>query len=209
MRRKPHCSVRTAITFGWHDPCGRLRRAAGAVVSAEENETVGLNRILVVEDEQTFADNLRAYLSRRAPEVRIALDAETALRAAEDFAPDLVLMDYALGSDDGLQVLEKIRRRRPACHALLMTGHPSDEIFRSAGPLGVSAVLFKPFSFAELNAALASSHPLTEIGAPAIDRRVADRRSCALAPSAPSRFFCGLAARAERRCSPGRRAGDR
>jgi CheY-like chemotaxis protein len=167
------------------------------------------SRILVVDDEPVFADNLRSFLSRDCPDVRVALDAQEALRTAEAFAPDLVLMDCRLGNSDGIAVLDRIRAgRRQHCRALLMTAHPSQDVLEAADAIGVSTVLSKPFSFAELRDAMRSSQVPSELPQQAKDRRKADRRHCELPSSAPARFFDGLMARLERRRNGGRRSTD-
>lgn len=169
------------------------------------------NKILVVEDEVTFADNLREYLARNTGEVRVALDAASALQVAEDFLPDLVLLDYALGSDNGLTVLDRMRSSQPGCQALLMTAHPSDDIVREAGNRGVSAVLFKPFSFAELKEAMTHCQPMAEARVTETyfhERRVNDRRRCDLAETAPVRFLARMSGHREARQSRGRRLSD-
>lgn len=167
------------------------------------------SRILVVEDETIFADNLRDFLSRACPDVRVAHDAPTALRTAEDFAPDFVLMDCRLGDCSGIEVLERIRANRRDCRALLMTAHPSQDVLQAANAIGVSTVLFKPFSFAELRDAMRSSRAPGSDENPQLERRQGERRHCDLPPSSPTRFFEGLLARLERRGSRrGRRSGD-
>ena len=49
-------------------------------------------RILIVEDEEVLAENLKTYLSRQSADVRIACDASHALAMAESFAPDVVVL---------------------------------------------------------------------------------------------------------------------
>ena len=166
------------------------------------------SRILVVDDEPVFADNLRDYLSRGGPDVRVAHDAQSALEAAADFSPEIVLMDCRLGASDGIAVLDRIRLDRPACRALLMTAHPSEDVIHAADALGVSTVLFKPFSFAELRDAMLACQAPTGVLAEIPERRVAERRQCELPSSSPTRFLQGLRARFERRGEHGRRASD-
>lgn len=117
-------------------------------------------RVLVIEDERPFADNLRDFLlSRKVDEVRVAFDAAGAIKAVEGFEPEFVLVDYALGLDDGLLVLDEIRSRHPRCRALLMTAHPHDSVQRAARERGITTVLDKPFSFADLCSAMSRCEP--------------------------------------------------
>jgi DNA-binding response OmpR family regulator len=50
-------------------------------------------RILIIEDGAVLAENLKTFLGRRATDIRIALDAETAMEILQSFAPDLRVLD--------------------------------------------------------------------------------------------------------------------
>lgn len=167
-----------------------------------------VSRILVVDDEPVFADNLRDYLSRSSPDVRVAHDAQTALMTATDFSPEIVLMDCRLGAADGIAVLDRIRAERPDCRALLMTAHPREDVIRAADALGVSTVLSKPFSFAELRDAMLACQVPTGSLEGFQERRIGERRQCEEASDSPTGFLQGLSARLERRVKGGRRNSD-
>jgi two-component system, OmpR family, response regulator MprA len=66
-------------------------------------------RVLVVEDDTAIADVLRRTLRQEGHEVRAAYDGVEALQAAEEFAPDLVVLDLGLPRLDGVEVLKRIR----------------------------------------------------------------------------------------------------
>ncbi|MEX3772625.1 response regulator [Pseudomonas sp. MYb118] len=108
-----------------------------------------LNKVLVVEDEQLLAENLKDYLQAQELDVRIAHDGATGIGEAEQFAPDVMVFDYRLPDMEGFEVLEAVRQNR-TCHFVLITGHPTAEVCERAHQLGVSHVLFKPFPMAEL-----------------------------------------------------------
>ncbi|MHC8367452.1 response regulator [Pseudomonas sp. ZT5P21] len=108
-----------------------------------------LNKVLVVEDEQLLAQNLKDYLQAQTLDVRIAHDGATGIGEAEGFAPDVMVFDYRLPDMEGFEVLDAVRRNRN-CHFVLITGHPTAEVCERARQLGVSHILFKPFPLAEL-----------------------------------------------------------
>ncbi|VVN66700.1 response regulator [Pseudomonas fluorescens] len=108
-----------------------------------------LNKVLVVEDEQLLAENLKDYLQAQALDVRIAHDGATGIGEAELFEPDVMVFDYRLPDMEGFEVLDAVRRNRK-CHFVLITGHPTAEVCERARQLGVSHILFKPFPMAEL-----------------------------------------------------------
>jgi PleD family two-component response regulator len=49
-------------------------------------------RILTIEDGAVLAENLKTFLGRRATDIRIALDAETAMEILHSFAPDMGML---------------------------------------------------------------------------------------------------------------------
>jgi len=108
-----------------------------------------VNRVLVVDDEQTLAQNLQAYLQAQGLEVHVAHDGASGIEQAERLAPQVIVLDYRLPDMEGFQVLETVRKNRQ-CHFVLITAHPTAEVRERAAELGVTHVLFKPFPLAEL-----------------------------------------------------------
>ncbi|MDN7140012.1 response regulator [Pseudomonas sp. JQ170] len=108
-----------------------------------------VNTVLVVDDEQTLAGNIQAYLEAQGLNVHVAYDGETAIGEAERTQPDVIVLDYRLPDMEGFQVLETVRQRRD-CHFVLITAHPTAEVRERATQLGVSHILFKPFPLTEL-----------------------------------------------------------
>src|SRR5829696_5066691 len=66
-------------------------------------------RVLVVEDDEAIADVLRRSLRAEGHEVRSAGDGAEALTAAEQFIPDLVVLDLGLPRLDGMEVCRRLR----------------------------------------------------------------------------------------------------
>lgn len=142
--------------------------------------------LLLVEDEEPLAENLQAFLSKRCVQVRVAASVDEALATLSDFTPDFAVVDYSLAGRNGLQLLDLIHGRHPGCRAVMITGHPSDEVLRGASSRGVLDVLFKPFPLGDLEQALARSRtagPARPAAAPwsaesplQRDRRSSERR---------------------------------
>ncbi|VVM44429.1 Regulator of RpoS [Pseudomonas fluorescens] len=108
-----------------------------------------VNKVLVVEDEQLLAQNLKDYLEAQGLDVRMAHDGATGIGLAERFAPDVMVFDYRLPDREGFEVLDAVRQNGK-CHFVLITGHPTAEVCERARQKGVSHILFKPFPLAEL-----------------------------------------------------------
>lgn len=108
-----------------------------------------VNTVLVVDDEQTLAGNIQAYLEAQGLDVHVAHDGESAIGLAARIEPRVTVLDFRLPDMEGFQVLETMRQRRD-CHFVLITAHPTAEVRERANQLGVSHILFKPFPLAEL-----------------------------------------------------------
>jgi DNA-binding response OmpR family regulator len=112
-------------------------------------------RILIVEDEEVLGDNLKAYLDRRATEVRIVRDGEHAVEILESFTPDAIVMDFRLPGMNGVDTyVEMMRDKATKIACVMITGEPTDDLSRNASASGIRSVLPKPFSFCELMAQL-------------------------------------------------------
>jgi DNA-binding response OmpR family regulator len=109
------------------------------------------HRILVVEDEQVLAQNVKTYLGRRSADVRIARDGRRAMEMIASFTPDVVVLGYQLSGENGLQIYtEMVRHRTHPMGCVMITGYPLEKITQSANKLGIHYLLSKPFSLAEL-----------------------------------------------------------
>src|SRR4051794_35959213 len=67
-------------------------------------------RILVVEDNQDTARMMRVLLKDQGYEVKLAFAGREAVRVAEGFRPDVVLLDLTLPDLSGSEVAEELRR---------------------------------------------------------------------------------------------------
>jgi two-component system NtrC family response regulator len=100
--------------------------------------------VLVVDDEPLVRWSLGEALKQRGYEVLEAGDGRQALACA-DTGADLAILDYKLPDTDGLALLEEIRRRRPACRIMLLTGYRTDELVSAAHAGGAFRVCGKPY----------------------------------------------------------------
>jgi DNA-binding response OmpR family regulator len=106
-------------------------------------------RVLVVEDDEAIADVLRRSLRAEGHEVRSAADGVEALRAAEEFAPDLVVLDLGLPRLDGLEVAKRLRADSDV-PILMLTARTETEDRVEGLDSGADDYLPKPFERAEL-----------------------------------------------------------
>lgn len=113
-------------------------------------------RILVVDDHEDAADLLREYLEAFGSTIRVAHDGATALRIAEEFQPELALVDIGLPAMDGYQLAHALRERPhdPNLRVVAITGY-SRNLEREREEAAVfDAYLVKPVRAEKLTAVL-------------------------------------------------------
>ncbi len=107
------------------------------------------HKILVVDDEVTLLNSLRAYLEGEGYVVRTATDGRAALQEARNFQPDVVVLDIMLPEIDGLEVLRQIRLSSNV-YVVMLTAR-ADEADKVIGlGMGADDYVTKPFSPREL-----------------------------------------------------------
>jgi two-component system, OmpR family, response regulator MprA len=105
--------------------------------------------VLVVEDDAEIADVLRRSLRQEGHEVRTAGDGVEALDAAEEFIPDLVVLDLGLPRLDGVEVCRRIRSESDV-PILILTARSDTEDRVEGLDSGADDYLVKPFERSEL-----------------------------------------------------------
>jgi two-component system response regulator MprA len=106
-------------------------------------------RVLVVEDDEAIADVLRRTLRQEGHDVRSAVDGREALGAANEFVPDLVILDLGLPGLDGIEVCRRLREASDVPILILTARSELDD--RVVGlDAGADDYLVKPFERQEL-----------------------------------------------------------
>jgi len=108
-----------------------------------------MTKILVVDDEPQILRALRINLKAHGYEVAVAVDGESALRAAAATTPDLVILDLGLPDMDGSEVIEGLRgwTRAPI---LVLSGRAASNDKIQALDAGADDYVTKPFDIGEL-----------------------------------------------------------
>jgi len=120
-------------------------------------------RVLLVDDEEAITAHLAPFLERAGFTVAVAADGETALRRAEDFTPDLIVLDVLMPRLDGREALRRLRQSGNWTPVILLTqvGSPSERAM--ALDEGADDYLNKPFEpyelVARIRAVLRRSRP--------------------------------------------------
>jgi len=115
-------------------------------------------RVLVVEDNVDAAQSLAMLLQVSGHQVRMAHTGPTALEAALDYRPNVVLLDISLPEMDGYEVAKRIRQQ-PVLHNVVlvaMTGYGRDADRQRSQEVGFNAHLVKPVDFDKVQEILAT-----------------------------------------------------
>jgi DNA-binding response OmpR family regulator len=115
-------------------------------------------RLLLVEDDEHLGRAMQTGLSQQGYAVDWLQDGVAAELAARDGNYDAILLDIGLPRQDGLQMLQSLRRSGFAAPILIITAR--DEIHDRVQGLdsGADDFIVKPFDMAELGARLRAAH---------------------------------------------------
>ena len=109
-------------------------------------------QVLVVDDNVDAAQSLGLLLEMSGNAVRLAYDGPSALQAAIDYRPDVVLLDIGLPGLDGFEVAQQIRCQVALKGMVLvaLTGYGQDTDRQRSQDAGFDYHLVKPASFDEI-----------------------------------------------------------
>jgi two-component system, OmpR family, KDP operon response regulator KdpE len=136
-----------------------------------------VTRVLIVDDEPQILRALRINLTARQYEVVTAADGGSALRAATEEHPDLVVLDLGLPDIDGVQVIRSLRGWTPV-PIVVLSGRAGSKEKVDALDAGADDYVTKPFSVDELLARIRAvtrrrippdAEPVARIGRYAVD----------------------------------------
>ncbi len=110
-------------------------------------ETVGSEKILVVDDDVNVRDTITEMLKiggHRCAGVASVAEAESELRSS---AYDLVITDMHMPGESGLDLIERVRKLDDSIPVILVTGYPSINSAINAMKRGAIEFITKPFDF--------------------------------------------------------------
>ncbi|WP_022666440.1 response regulator [Desulfospira joergensenii] len=108
------------------------------------------SKILLVDDEKIFADNMAKLLESRHYKVKAVYDGESAISALQNESFDVIILDLKMPGMDGLSTLREIQRLDVFTETLLLTGHGSIDAAVEALRLGAYDFLTKPCDIDQL-----------------------------------------------------------
>lgn len=112
--------------------------------------------VILVDDHDVVRTGLRSFLNTQE-DVKVVAEArngEDAILRAEEFKPDLVIMDITMPGMDGLEATRRLKARNPECLVLALTVHEDKQYFMEMLAAGASGYITKQAAADDLVAAI-------------------------------------------------------
>jgi CheY-like chemotaxis protein len=112
----------------------------------------GKERILLVDDEVILTDILQRILSGLGYQIQAFVSSVKAFKSFKENPDrfDLALIDHTMPQMTGIELIVKIKQRRPDLPVILCSGLNEKLLEKDAGQIGVERLLVKPLSRADL-----------------------------------------------------------
>ena len=141
-------------TFLIYLPLETVKPSTAVVATAPGARGVpgGTETILVIEDEQSLRDLMKALFVPRGYKLLVAADGVEAVNVlmSEPSRIDAILLDLNLPRMNGLEVYRNIRRLRPDAKVIVISGNITPEARQELVALGQNDFVPKPYSLEDL-----------------------------------------------------------
>jgi len=114
-----------------------------------------MHMVLLIDDEPAMGSLVESWISDMGMRLKQVSGLEEALLAAEHETPDAVLLDLALGDEDGLAILPDLMAAPALADVPVIAFSVHNSREREAFEKGVEAFVAKPFRSSDLRNALA------------------------------------------------------
>ena len=101
-------------------------------------------RLLIVDDDAAFGQRLARAMEKRGFVTEVAESAAEAAQHVDRNPPDFAVIDMRLGDGNGLEVVERLRKRKPDAKAVILTGYGNIATAVTAVKIGAVDYLAKP-----------------------------------------------------------------
>lgn len=107
-------------------------------------------RVLVVDDDISFAESLTDILTEKGYIAVAANSGDEALEKIKERSFDVVLMDVKMPVMDGMQTFKEIKKLRSSATVIMMTAYSMDDLVHDALKEGAYGVLRKPLDIEQV-----------------------------------------------------------
>ncbi len=109
-----------------------------------------MNKILVIDDEQSMRDFLSIMLKKENYDVVAAENGDDALKAVQSEIFDLVISDVKMPTMDGIELLKAVKEVSPETVVIMITAYATADTAVEAMKLGAYDYITKPFKVEEI-----------------------------------------------------------
>lgn len=110
--------------------------------------------LLIVEDDKIFSARLARAMESRGYEVQVAESVAEGILAIDVRPPAFAVIDMRLGDGNGLDVIARLKERRPEARGVILTGYGNIATAVNAVKLGAFDYLAKPADADEIHKTL-------------------------------------------------------
>ena len=103
-------------------------------------------KLLIVDDEIEICDFLKSFFEERNFDVKTASSGQAALDVAEQFKPNVMLLDIKMPGMDGVQVLGNVKKKYPHTKVIMVTALETRDKIEECLRLGADNYITKPLS---------------------------------------------------------------
>ncbi|MBI3552125.1 MAG: response regulator [Elusimicrobia bacterium] len=115
-------------------------------------------RVLVVDDSAVTRTMIADFLTMTGHlVVGEAENQARTLELLEAYNPDLITLDLSMGQEDGFAVLKAVRRVDQKVKVVIVSANTQQEVYDQLMKDGATGFLMKPFSVADLSAAVSKA----------------------------------------------------
>lgn len=101
-------------------------------------------RVLMIDDNVEFAENVQEILVDEGIDAQVAADGPTGLQMIADNGYDLVITDMRMPGMNGLEVIRYIKEKWPGLPVIVISAYARDELLEAAEKEGALGILPKP-----------------------------------------------------------------
>jgi two-component system response regulator RegA len=110
--------------------------------------------LLIVDDDKPFSTRLARAMEARGYQVHVAESVAEGVAAVEAGPPAFAVIDMRLGDGNGLDVIARLKERRPEARGVILTGYGNIATAVTAVKLGAFDYLAKPADADEIHGTL-------------------------------------------------------
>ncbi|PLX73805.1 MAG: Fis family transcriptional regulator [Desulfuromonas sp.] len=122
-----------------------------------------MNKILIIDDEQSICSSLVGILQDEGFTPVTATSGEEGLERLRDESPDLILLDIWMTGMDGIETLQKIKEEIPDQIVVMMSGHGTIETAVKATKHGAFDFIEKPLSLEKVLHSIEQAKKMSEL----------------------------------------------